>query len=72
MKITDITPDTEKLKEFDKLSNARRKELTRKFICNSCDQYATKLVTYQIGDKDQKATRIERYCQRHFDMIINH
>jgi hypothetical protein len=67
MKITDITPDMEKLKEFDNLTNARRKELTRKFICNSCDQYATKLVTYDIGG----AKVLERYCQKHYDLIIN-
>lgn len=47
-----------------------RKEFIRKYTCNSCTQWATKLVKYQTGDFDQKATRLERYCQKHFEMII--
>lgn len=70
MKIADITPDIEKLKEFEKLNKYKRRELMSKYFCNSCDNYATKLIKYQVGDKEQKATRIERYCQRHFQLII--
>ena len=29
------------------------------------------LIRYQVGDKEQKATRIERYCQKHFELIID-
>jgi len=50
-----------------------RKDLINKYsdgICDSCNQFATKLVKYQVGDKGQKATRIERYCQKHFEFII--
>ena len=28
------------------------------------------IIEYQVGDLDQKATRIERYCQKHFELII--
>jgi hypothetical protein len=50
-----------------------RKDLINKYrdgICVSYNQFATKLVKYQVGDKGQKATRIERYCQKHFELII--
>jgi hypothetical protein len=57
MKITDIKIPTDR-------------ELNKRDICNSCFQPATKLVKYQVGDSDQKATRLERYCQKHFDLII--
>lgn len=33
-------------------------------VCNSCDKLAVKEVRYQVGDSNQKATRIERYCQK--------
>lgn len=46
------------------------RELGKRDICNSCYQVATKLVKYQVGDKEQKAIKIERYCQRHFELII--
>ena len=70
MKISDIVPDTEQLKDMDKLPVSKRKELMRQYFCNSCNNYAVKLIEYQVGDSDQKATRIERYCQKHFDLII--
>jgi hypothetical protein len=53
-----------------KSGHVNRKEFIRKHTCNSCNQWATKLIEYQVGDKDQKATRIERYCQKHFELII--
>ena len=71
MKISDIVPDTEQFKDMDKLSVSKQKELMRKFFCNSCDNFAVKLIEYQVGDKEQKATRIERYCQRHYEIIMN-
>ena len=72
MKITNIDIDK---KELDILltQTARhviRKEFIRKHTCNSCDQWASKLIEYQVGDSDQKAIRIERYCQKHFELII--
>lgn len=53
-----------------KSGHVSRKEFIRKHTCNSCDQWATKLIESQVGDSDQKATRIERYCQKHFELII--
>ncbi|HEU4469206.1 MAG TPA: hypothetical protein VFR61_09260 [Nitrososphaeraceae archaeon] len=70
MKISDIIPDIERLKEIDKFTRHKRKELMRQYFCNSCDNYAVKEISTQVGDSDQKATRIERYCQKHFDLII--
>lgn len=47
-----------------------RKLINRDF-CDSCDQMATKLIITQVGDREQRATRLERYCQKHYDLIIN-
>ena len=47
------------------------RELVKRDICDSCFEVATKLVKYQVGDKEQRVTRIERYCQKHFELIIN-
>lgn len=44
MKIADITADIGKLKEFEKLNKYKRRELMSKYFCNSCDNYATKLI----------------------------
>jgi len=46
------------------------RELGKRDICDSCYEVATKLVKYQVGDNEQKATRLERYCQKHFELII--
>lgn len=29
------------------------------------------IIQYLVGDKEQRLTRIERYCQKHFELIIN-
>lgn len=42
----------------------------RQYFCNSCDNYAVKEFSTQVGDSNQKATRIKRYCQKHFELII--
>lgn len=78
MKIIDINKDKSKLEELGKrleqVSKGHfRKDLINKYsdgICDSCNQFATKLVKYKVGDKGQKATRIERYCVKHFEFII--
>jgi hypothetical protein len=46
------------------------RELVKRDMCDSCYQVAIKLIKYQVGDREQKATRIERYCQKHFEMVI--
>ena len=70
MKISDIVPDNEQLQDIDKLPVSKRKELRREFFCNSCNNYAVKEIRTQVGDSNQKATRIERYCQKHYEIII--
>jgi hypothetical protein len=78
MKIIDVNKDKSKLEELGKrLEQVSKgyfcKDLINKYsdgICDSCNQFVTKLVKYKLGDKGQKATRIERYCQKHFELII--
>jgi hypothetical protein len=70
VKISDIIPDIENLKEIDKFPKHKQKELMRQYFCNSCDNYAVKEFSTQVGESNQKATRIERYCQKHFELII--
>lgn len=57
-KISDISIDKLRLK------------LDKRDFCDSCHELATKLVRYQVGDREQKITRLERYCQKHFELII--
>jgi hypothetical protein len=57
-KISDIIIDKNKIK------------LDNRDFCGSCHELATKLIKYQVGDREQKVTRIERYCLRHFELII--
>ena len=72
MKVVDISKDKEQLnKQLSKIrGKCRRKDFENRIMCNSCNEFATKLVQYQVGDKEQKATRIEKYCQKHFELII--
>ena len=73
MRITDIDVDKEELETqlAQQSGHILRKEFIRKHTCNSCDEWATKQVTYQMGDSNQKITRIERYCLTNFKMIVN-
>lgn len=57
MKITDIKIPTDR-------------ELKKRDMCDSCFQVATKLIKYQVGDREQKITRIERYCQTHYELMV--
>ena len=69
--IEDIKFSQEDLEQYKGTINKyESREYRNRYSCNSCDNIATKLVKYQVGDKEQKATRIERYCQRHYELII--
>ena len=46
------------------------RKLVNRDFCDSCDQMVIKLIITQVGDKEQKGTRLERYCQKHFELII--
>lgn len=77
-KIVDINTDKEKLEELRKqfpsigfgksINNFIRRNCDG--MCDCCFEFAVKQVKFQVGDKEQKATRIERYCQKHFELII--
>jgi hypothetical protein len=46
------------------------RQLGKRDFCDSCHEVANKLVKYQIEDKEQKITRLERYCLKYFQLII--
>ena len=79
MKVKDINTDKKEREELQKtLDNtglaSMKKRLVSRYsdgLCNTCDALATKQVSIQAGDKDQKITRIQKYCQKHFELIIN-
>lgn len=57
-KISDISIDKNKITS------------DKRDFCNSCNELETKLIKYQVGDKEQKAIRIERFCLFHIKLII--
>lgn len=78
MKVKDINIDKKKREELQKTldntgSASMKKRLVSRYsdgLCNTCDNLATKQVNIQSGDRDQKITRIQKYCQKHFELII--
>jgi hypothetical protein len=48
----------------------KNRQLQKRDFCDSCYEVATKLIKSQVGDREQKITRLERYCQIHFELII--
>ncbi|HEY7695955.1 MAG TPA: hypothetical protein VH797_07645 [Nitrososphaeraceae archaeon] len=49
---------------------SKDRQLEKRDFCDSYHEIATKLVKYQAGDSERRATRIERYCHKHFELII--
>jgi hypothetical protein len=71
--ITDIDP--EKLEELEaELKTIHtptfkmKTSLMKKYVgtCVSCYDIPTKIVTYDVGDDDMGAKRVERYCPKCF------
>lgn len=73
MKVLDINKDKTDLDDIgfgiNRLHKRTKEHSTQ--VCNSCDKLAVKELHYKMGDSDQKITRIERYCQKYFELIIN-
>jgi myo-inositol catabolism protein IolC len=69
-KITEIEIEPEKLQVVQKtlqsnVSSHMKENIVKKFAvgrCCICTDVATQMVTYEVGDQSQGATRIERYC----------
>ena len=56
------------------MSKDRKREFARRYgvgFCYGCEELASVVLTYDISDKDQKAKRLERYCQDCFDKIVS-
>jgi hypothetical protein len=49
---------------------SKDRQLEKRDFCDSYHEIATKLVKYQAGDSERRASRIERYCHKHFELII--
>ena len=76
MKVTieDIERSEDELEELQSfyISSFRKHYLRNKygaFICNVCDGIAVKRVLYDVSDKEQKASRVERYCEKCFKQM---
>jgi predicted RNA-binding Zn-ribbon protein involved in translation (DUF1610 family) len=71
MKVTveDIERSEEELEELQSfyISSFRKQHLRNKygaFTCMTCGQVAVKRVLYDVSDSEQKASRVERYCEK--------
>jgi hypothetical protein len=56
--------------EITDIEISKDRQLEKRDFCDSCHEIATKLVKYQVGNSERRATRIERYCHKHFELII--
>jgi len=76
MKVTieDIERSEDELEELQSfyISSFRKHYLRNKygaFTCMVCGQVAVKRVLFDVSDKDQKASRVERYCEKCFKQM---
>jgi len=80
MKVTDIAVDKEQLEELESLLSRQENYFTSKYrrhlikkcgadICSICGNIASKQVSYDVSDNEQKASRIERYCDKCFKQM---
>jgi len=81
MKVTDIAVDKEQLEELESLLSRQENYFTSKYrrhlikkyggsLCTVCDNIATKQVSYDVSDNEQKAQKIEKYCDKCFVQIL--
>ena len=53
-------------------ASTRRRYLIHEYsdgMCGSCNRLATTQIIYDMSDSQQKATRIERYCDKHLTLL---
>jgi hypothetical protein len=80
MKVTDIAIDKEQLEELESLLSRQENYFTSKYrrhlikkygggYCFICGNIATKQVNYDCSDSEQKASKVERYCDKHATVL---